>query len=69
MTVEIDRVDRARYLAAAERARRVYPGALGELVARELQAYAEFGFRLAGDLLVDRLAAEVLAEADRGSER
>lgn len=53
---------RAAYLAAAERARAAYPGALGELVHRELLAFADFGHRLAGDGLIDRLAAEVLAE-------
>jgi len=57
--------DRATYRVAAERARVAYPGALGELVHRELRAFADFGYRLAGDGLIDRLAAEVLAEVDR----
>jgi hypothetical protein len=35
-------------------------------VERELLAFAEFGYRLAGDGLVARLAAEVLAEARDG---
>jgi hypothetical protein len=40
-------------------------------VHRELSAFAEFGFRLAGDGLVPRLAAEVLSDvrADPGSRR
>ncbi|MEJ2863204.1 hypothetical protein [Actinomycetospora flava] len=68
MTIEtadeaLGHTDRATYLAAAERARSAYPGALGELVHRELRAFADFGYRLAGHGLVDRLAAEVLAEA------
>ena len=54
--------ERARYVDAAERAMRAYPGALGELVHRELAAFAEFGFRLDGEGLVPRLAAEVLAD-------
>jgi hypothetical protein len=46
--------------AAALHARRCLPGSLGELVARELTAYAEFGHRFATDGLVQRLAREVL---------
>ena len=47
-------------MAAALRARRLYPRALGELVARELTAYADFGYYLGHDTLITRLAAEVL---------
>jgi hypothetical protein len=50
-----------RFRAAAVRARRVYPGPIGELVYRELDAYAEFGHRLGGDGLILRIAAAVLA--------
>lgn len=53
--------ERARYRAAAGHARRIYPGPLGELVFRELTAYADFGYRLAGDGLIPRLATAVLA--------
>lgn len=52
--------ERSRCLAAARFARRVYPGPLGELVARELTAYAEFGHRF-GDGLIPRLVTAVLA--------
>jgi hypothetical protein len=51
----------ARLRAAALHARRVLPGPLGELVHRELTAYAEFGYRFAADALVPRLADEILA--------
>lgn len=51
----------SRYRAAAEHARRVHAGPLGELVARELLAYAEFGYRFADDALIPRLATQVLA--------
>jgi hypothetical protein len=61
--------ERRQYLEAAERALAVYPGALGELVHRELRAFAEFGFRLAADRLIPRLAAEVRREADVRSTR
>ena len=49
------------YAAAAEFARRRYPGALGELIHRELVAYAEFGHRFATDALIHRLVRQVLA--------
>lgn len=51
----------ARLRAAAVHALRVYPGPLGELVARELTAYAEFGYRFATDALIPRLATAILA--------
>jgi hypothetical protein len=51
----------ARLRAAALHARRVYPGPLGELVSRELSAYADFGYRLSNDGLIPRLATAVLA--------
>ncbi|QJY47104.1 hypothetical protein [Pseudonocardia broussonetiae] len=64
----LDYGDRARCLAAAHRARRTYPGPLGELVARELTSYAEFGHRF-GDGLIPRLVAAVLSEhVDSASE-
>lgn len=53
--------EQGRYRAAAGHARRVLPGPVGELVYRELSAYAEFGHRFAGDALIPRLAAAVLA--------
>lgn len=46
---------------AARRARRVYPGRLGVLVARELEAYADAGHQVAEDGFVVLLAAEVLS--------
>lgn len=50
--------ERSRYRAAALHARRVLPGALGELVARELRASADFGYGAPG--LTARVATEVL---------
>jgi len=44
------------YDLAAHHARRAYPGAVGELLARELTAHAEFGYRFTGDGLLTRLA-------------
>ena len=56
-------------LAAHERSRRAppprarapLPGPLGDLVHRELLAYAEFGYRMTSDALIPRLAADILA--------
>jgi hypothetical protein len=51
----------ARLRAAAEHARRVLPGALGELAARELRAHADLGYHGAPDALMPQLARQVLA--------
>lgn len=51
----------SHYRAAAHHARRVYPGPVGELISRELTAFAEFGYRFTNDSLISRLAAEILA--------
>jgi hypothetical protein len=53
--------DQAQLRSAARHARLVLPGAIGEVIARELNAYADFGRRFHSDALIDRLAQEVLA--------
>ncbi|GAA4700554.1 hypothetical protein GCM10023215_44180 [Pseudonocardia yuanmonensis] len=53
--------DRSRFRAAAHHARRLYPGCVGELLHRELLAYAEFGHRFDREALMPRLAGEILA--------
>ncbi|HXV92362.1 MAG TPA: hypothetical protein VD813_03615 [Pseudonocardia sp.] len=50
----------SRIRAAALHAKRVYPGVVGEVLARELTAHAEFGYRFDADALMTRLAAEIL---------
>lgn len=57
----MDLHEMARLRAAAEHARRVLPGPLGELAARELQAHADLGYHGAPDALVPQLARQVLA--------
>lgn len=59
----------ARFRSAAYRARQKYPGAVGELLHREFTAYADFGFRLAQDNLVERLATEILGEGGPARRR
>ena len=54
--------DRSRVRAAALHARRLYPGRVGQLLHRELTAYADFGYRFDTDALVPRLVEEILAE-------
>jgi hypothetical protein len=53
--------EKSRIRAAARHARRVYPGDVGELLYRELSAYAEFGLRFSVDALIPRLATQILA--------
>jgi hypothetical protein len=60
--------EKSRFGAAAGHAPRVYPGPLGELVFRELNAYVEFGYRFQHDGLIPRLAAEVLATRSDGDQ-
>jgi hypothetical protein len=59
-TVPLQVHERSRIRAAARHARRVYPGEVGELIHRELIAYAEFGIRFSVDALVPRLATLIL---------
>ncbi|MGD9532135.1 hypothetical protein [Pseudonocardia sp.] len=57
----LQRHECSRLRAAAAHARRVYPGPVGEVLARELVAYADFGYRGSDDALIPRLARQVLA--------
>jgi hypothetical protein len=50
----------SRLRAAAHYARKIYPGALGELVSRELNATADLGCSIGIESLISRLASEVL---------
>jgi hypothetical protein len=59
--------EKQRMRAAAFRATRVFPGAVGEWLSRELHSWAEFGYRLGPQALVRRLVDEVLQQA--GPER
>ena len=43
-------------------ARDAYPGPVGELCVRELQAWSEFGYRLSNDALMSRLLDHLLAD-------
>jgi hypothetical protein len=52
--------ERARLRTAALKARRLYPGGIGRLAARELTALAALGCRFDTDALIPRLAAYIL---------
>lgn len=56
----MEQPERARIRAAARHARRVYPGPVGELVHRELNAYADFGLRFDVSALIPSLVEHVL---------
>ena len=53
--------ERGHLEAAAVHAERLYPGPVGELIARELRAHAEFGYRFGGSGLATRVARALLA--------
>jgi hypothetical protein len=50
---------------AARVGREVYPGPVGELIDRELRAYAETGYRVPDHSLTERLVATLLEQKDR----
>jgi hypothetical protein len=51
--------ERNRARIAAHRAIKLYPGPVGECVARELHAWDEFGYRFGGAALVLRLIEHI----------
>ena len=54
--------ERSKMRAAGLHARRLYPGPVGDLIYRELCAYADFGYRFGDRALIPRLAAEILTK-------
>jgi hypothetical protein len=52
--------EKMRLRAAAFRVTRLYPGPAGELLARELMTWEEFGYLLGGHRLIMRLVDHVL---------
>lgn len=61
--------ERERLRAAAARATQVHPDAVGELIARELSAWEEFGCRFGGHGFIWRLVEHVEAMRLRAAER
>lgn len=58
---KLDGQELRRLRGAALHAKRVYPGPVGDLLARELHAYADLGYRFLPNALMDRLATEILS--------
>lgn len=54
---------KSRYRAAAHHAKRAYPGAVGELLSREILSWEEFGYRLGGEALMARVVSDVLEQS------
>lgn len=52
--------DKSRISAAAYRAARLFPGPIGDVLARELLAYADFGWRLERDGVMPRLVDVIM---------
>lgn len=55
----MDFKEKMRIRAAAFRASRVYPGPVGQLIAKELAAWEEFGIRLGGHSLILQVVAAI----------
>jgi hypothetical protein len=62
-------VDHGHLDAAARWALVAYPGAVGELISREILAHLSFGFRFDSGGLIDRLADQVLTTSLPGTSR
>lgn len=58
--VELAFHEKSALRAAALRAKRVYPGPVGELVSREILAWEDFGKLLGGDGLIMSLVRQVM---------
>jgi hypothetical protein len=60
-TAALDPAARRRFTVAAFRATRRYPGPAGTVLARELLAWADFGYRLGADRPLMALADDLLS--------
>lgn len=59
----LEHAERGRARQAAVNARRRYPGPVGDLLARELDGFADFGYRISQGALMARLIAELTEPA------
>lgn len=57
----MDHHDRMKVRAAAFRAQRLYPGAVGELLSRELLSWEESGWRFGSKSIVMRAVGQIMA--------
>ena len=49
-----------RYRAAALRATRIYPGAIGQLISREIIVWSDFGYRLGEHSVVREAVDQIM---------
>lgn len=60
--------DKTRMRRAAELARQLYPGPVGELVCIELRDWAAFGYRFGSSSHIVRLVAHLIEKGDEVKE-
>jgi hypothetical protein len=65
----MERADADRYKVFARLATELFPNGIGELCARELNATAEFGYRLGTDALANRVVAGLQDEQRKQVQR
>jgi len=58
------RDEKQRFMLAANHVHRLYPGPAGKVLARELWAWWDFGWRLAHDAPIAQLVEHILDELD-----
>lgn len=56
----MDHHEKMRIREAAFHAKRIYPGPVGELIARELLSWEDFGYRLGGTDLIMSLVRFIM---------
>lgn len=61
LTEPMDQPTKQRLRRAAQHARKVHPGATGELLFREIMTWEEFGYRLGSKSLIMRVVDQILA--------
>lgn len=64
---KLESCEKSRLRAAAAKATRTFPGAIGQVLARELQAHEEFAYRTAPDGLLMRLVRQLESLPERAS--
>lgn len=59
---------KSRFRAAAHHAKRAYPGAIGELLSREILSWEQVGYRLGGWALMSQVVDQVLEQPTSDGE-
>jgi|1185.fasta_scaffold332560_3 hypothetical protein len=64
---KMDATERSKISAAAHRAKRLFPGPVGELLYREIDVYAQFGWRMDQSGLMPRLVDHIMAALEESA--